>query len=370
MPSPSHPIRHSAPAVSYTPDFTPYPMPLRVSVGSPNQPLPYAPHPQPPSRLPSRLPHLPHASAPPAVISSPQKSKEELRPCHDYMMGKCTRPQCKFYHPVAERPVQHPAWQPPSNVIILPQTALIPVVAPVPAPLPQKPKDKQDLRMCLDFVMDKCKRPQCKFPHPNLTELKRIATEWAEKGPICPVFVMTGTCKFGPKCCKVHPTMAAVAPAEHPQPNGPSAPLKVPSAQPKAPSLSIPTDLAASVAGRPVSTASPRPLPHFPGPVAPPPSLRPQRDPVASPDAESWLGLSGGIAPVPEPSWDAEFEDFGRALLETIGAVGPSLDTNPADEYAADANPRPSCYIPGPDRDRYVDHSFTDMQHNRSLLAY
>jgi hypothetical protein len=90
-----------------------------------------------------------------------------------------------------------------------------------------KPKAKKGPAVCLDYVRGQCVRPNCKYPHPDLSVLQDL--QGAEGKEPCEVFVLTGQCKFGAKCLKLHPAgkasldTAASAPAPAPSPEVPAA---------------------------------------------------------------------------------------------------------------------------------------------------
>eukprot|EP00668_Euglena_longa_P006271 GGOE01007450.1.p1 GENE.GGOE01007450.1~~GGOE01007450.1.p1 ORF type:complete len:224 (-),score=51.71 GGOE01007450.1:1391-2014(-) len=102
--------------------------------------------------------------------------------------------------------------------------------APVVAPLAfasgdEKPAKKTKAKryprpnVCLDYLKGQCgaKRFQCKYQHPDLVGLHHQLDEvqsGAEK-EVCEVWALTGRCKFGSKCNKLHPAthQAAATPA-------------------------------------------------------------------------------------------------------------------------------------------------------------
>eukprot|EP00667_Euglena_gracilis_P021668 EG_transcript_23849 len=79
--------------------------------------------------------------------------------------------------------------------------------------------------VCLDYLKGKCTREQCRFVHPDLTAYQQLseAVEAQAGREICEVWAMTGQCKFGAKCNKLHPIVVshtagqaiAVPPAAH-----------------------------------------------------------------------------------------------------------------------------------------------------------
>eukprot|EP00667_Euglena_gracilis_P013128 EG_transcript_13524 len=94
---------------------------------------------------------------------------------------------------------------------------MVPAPGP-PAALPprkrgRKAKADAGLNVCLDFLKGKCARDQCRFVHPDLTAYQQLseAVEAQAGREICEVWAMTGQCKFGAKCNKLHP--ATVSPA-------------------------------------------------------------------------------------------------------------------------------------------------------------
>eukprot|EP00667_Euglena_gracilis_P021113 EG_transcript_23019 len=77
---------------------------------------------------------------------------------------------------------------------------------PLPAEAPQSPTvpkaEKEKLNTCLDFLKGKCSRgDQCRFVHPDLADFRSLFNE----AEVCIIHVMTGLCKFGPRCNKLHP---------------------------------------------------------------------------------------------------------------------------------------------------------------------
>lgn len=101
-------------------------------------------------------------------------------------------------------------------IIIYPTAANIrnnffPDGSPVPNPYhaeataTAKPKAKtasSSFSVCLDYLKGQCKRAQCRYEHPDMTHLQN---ELGEQQGICEVYAMTGRCKFGSKCNKLHP---------------------------------------------------------------------------------------------------------------------------------------------------------------------
>jgi len=96
--------------------------------------------------------------------------------------------------------------------------------------------------VCLDYAMGTCTRNHCKYPHPDPTPLHRMREQYGHQGVVCEVYALTGHCRFGAKCTKMHP--ATDAPLEVP-PQSPLPPTHVSShpetvAQPNT-SPSVPT---------------------------------------------------------------------------------------------------------------------------------
>eukprot|EP00667_Euglena_gracilis_P019821 EG_transcript_21293 len=73
----------------------------------------------------------------------------------------------------------------------------------------RKAKADAGLNVCLDYLKGKCTREQCRFVHPDLTAYQQLseAVEAQAGREICEVWAMTGQCKFGAKCNKLHPVM-------------------------------------------------------------------------------------------------------------------------------------------------------------------
>eukprot|EP00668_Euglena_longa_P008462 GGOE01010180.1.p2 GENE.GGOE01010180.1~~GGOE01010180.1.p2 ORF type:complete len:251 (-),score=51.93 GGOE01010180.1:1361-2083(-) len=79
--------------------------------------------------------------------------------------------------------------------------------APAKGPLPTKEPVDPSIRVCLDFLKGRCNRMRCKFLHPDLFQYQQLSgAVQAQAGrQICEVWAMTGQCKFGAKCNKLHP---------------------------------------------------------------------------------------------------------------------------------------------------------------------
>eukprot|EP00667_Euglena_gracilis_P012189 EG_transcript_12502 len=73
----------------------------------------------------------------------------------------------------------------------------------------RKAKADAGLNVCLDYLKGKCTREQCRFVHPDLTAYQQLseAVEAQAGREMCEVWAMTGQCKFGAKCNKLHPVM-------------------------------------------------------------------------------------------------------------------------------------------------------------------
>eukprot|EP00667_Euglena_gracilis_P034635 EG_transcript_60832 len=78
------------------------------------------------------------------------------------------------------------------------------------ATLAHKEPVHPSIQVCLDFLKGRCTRTQCKFHHPDLSEYQQLSDiVKAQAGrQICKVWAMTGQCKFGVKCNKLHPSPA------------------------------------------------------------------------------------------------------------------------------------------------------------------
>eukprot|EP00667_Euglena_gracilis_P008461 EG_transcript_8571 len=93
-----------------------------------------------------------------------------------------------------------------------------------------------EVPICLDFLKGNCVRQRCRFLHPDLTRYEQLSKAVrAQAGRrLCEVWALTGKCKFGPKCSRLHPTVVVdpqpqaglalllplpVAPAPAPQPS-------------------------------------------------------------------------------------------------------------------------------------------------------
>eukprot|EP00667_Euglena_gracilis_P008944 EG_transcript_9070 len=82
---------------------------------------------------------------------------------------------------------------------------------------PVAPPAGERRQLCLDFLNGKCARhrSRCRFYHPEPTEISVTSADNTGLGtfdpsrPICEVWTLTGFCKFGPRCWKQHPQLAA-----------------------------------------------------------------------------------------------------------------------------------------------------------------
>eukprot|EP00668_Euglena_longa_P027194 GGOE01034021.1.p1 GENE.GGOE01034021.1~~GGOE01034021.1.p1 ORF type:complete len:364 (+),score=27.06 GGOE01034021.1:41-1093(+) len=73
-----------------------------------------------------------------------------------------------------------------------------------------------DVPICLDFLKGRCLRKQCRFLHPDLSQYQQLSTAvHAQAGRhVCEVWAMTGQCRFGAKCSKLHPSVVVSPPAQ------------------------------------------------------------------------------------------------------------------------------------------------------------
>eukprot|EP00668_Euglena_longa_P010361 GGOE01012544.1.p2 GENE.GGOE01012544.1~~GGOE01012544.1.p2 ORF type:complete len:239 (-),score=85.86 GGOE01012544.1:644-1303(-) len=87
----------------------------------------------------------------------------------------------------------------------------------------RKAKADAGLSICLDYLKGKCTREQCRFVHPDLTAYQQLseAVEAQAGREMCEVWAMTGQCKFGSKCNKLHPVMVS-------RPTGPTITIPTP----------------------------------------------------------------------------------------------------------------------------------------------
>eukprot|EP00667_Euglena_gracilis_P017425 EG_transcript_18373 len=93
---------------------------------------------------------------------------------------------------------------PVSGVLPLP-TPTLSRAAPASAKEPVDPS----IRVCLDFLKGRCTRTWCKFHHPDLSQYQQLsgAVQVQAGRQVCEVWALTGQCKFGAKCSKVHPIL-------------------------------------------------------------------------------------------------------------------------------------------------------------------
>eukprot|EP00667_Euglena_gracilis_P010469 EG_transcript_10661 len=82
---------------------------------------------------------------------------------------------------------------------------------------PAAPLGDMDVPICLDFLKGRCTRTQCRFLHPDLSQYEQLSgAVHARAGRrVCEVWAMTGQCKFGAKCNRLHPSVVV---SQQPQP--------------------------------------------------------------------------------------------------------------------------------------------------------
>eukprot|EP00667_Euglena_gracilis_P024405 EG_transcript_28060 len=149
-----------------------------------------------------------------------------------------------------------------------------------------------DIPVCLDFLKGRCTRAQCRFTHPDLRRYEQLsgALHATSGRHVCEVWAMTGTCKFGAKCSRLHPVSV------NPQPQ-PMMTVLLPVAVVPQPVLVTPPDVLAappqsqeSVTSRPPLTAS-SPSPHStPGMFSDPTVMgSPPLSPLTTPPLTSFV---------------------------------------------------------------------------------
>eukprot|EP00667_Euglena_gracilis_P032135 EG_transcript_48444 len=98
---------------------------------------------------------------------------------------------------------------PVTGLIAIPNVPQPNGAVPAKAAAPAKEPVDPSIRVCLDFLKGRCNRMRCKFLHPDLSQYQQLSgAVQAQAGrQICEVWAMTGQCKFGAKCSKVHPVL-------------------------------------------------------------------------------------------------------------------------------------------------------------------
>eukprot|EP00668_Euglena_longa_P020500 GGOE01025496.1.p3 GENE.GGOE01025496.1~~GGOE01025496.1.p3 ORF type:complete len:271 (+),score=47.09 GGOE01025496.1:33-815(+) len=208
------------------------------------------------------------------------------------------------------------------------------------------PSVDPDIHVCLDFIKGRCTRPRCKFHHPEMAGYQQLSgAVQAQAGKqICEVWAMTGQCKFGTKCNKVHPIVIAQptqavmaiplqASSQLPLVPNPAAPAVVRAGIPQAPRCSPPRY--GPVAPPPPQSPPPRIVPATPlrpGHVVPR-SLPETQRPIPTPklprsteddDAETqFRDLAQSIWTALEASHDEPTLDLPASKLEAVNPTGP-----------------------------------------------
>lgn len=149
-----------APRPSFPP-FRPPPMMGPPMVGPPMMRPPMMQPPMPNTFYPPQQPQQwgPRPGASPPVDS---------RPCRDFLLGQCTRINCKFSHTHPHAP----AAAPPRPIFTPP------AYPPRPPFVPQPVMNGT----CRDFLLGKCTRTNCRFSHgaaapmPGMTNLGMVET--------------------------------------------------------------------------------------------------------------------------------------------------------------------------------------------------
>eukprot|EP00667_Euglena_gracilis_P011108 EG_transcript_11334 len=119
-------------------------------------------------------------------------------------------------------------------------------------PPPAREDKAENRRVCLDYLKGRCVRRRCRFPHPDLSDYRQLSgAVQAQAGrQVCEVWAMTGQCKFGGKCSKLHPYIITKPAQSAPNPAAPPErpPCPAPAPAPDAPGTPLwgptPADLA------------------------------------------------------------------------------------------------------------------------------
>eukprot|EP00667_Euglena_gracilis_P001913 EG_transcript_1914 len=232
-----------------------------------------------------------------------------------------------------------------------------------------------DVPICLDFLKGRCSRAQCRFLHPDLAQYEQLSgAVLARAGRrVCEVWAMTGTCKFGAKCSRLHPSVVA-----GPQPQqvvtlmlplavGPQAalalptvPARAPAAPPAAPqypqpqpavpptglwlgpvvTVRPPCPARTAPASWPVLMAPASPVPRTPG-APPPPAASVPALPTGGPRRPSQRPAAAPAVPLPARPQHVELpnpaepptvgiRELARAILESVGQVRGHFSSCPS----------------------------------------
>jgi hypothetical protein len=101
---------------------------------------------------------------------------------------------------------------------------------------PPRNSSRDSIGVCLDYAAGTCTRNHCKYPHPDPTALHWMRAQYGHQGVVCEVYALTGYCRFGANCTKMHPafTVPPCVPSHFPLPLLVGAEIY---AQPQAPAL-------------------------------------------------------------------------------------------------------------------------------------
>eukprot|EP01006_Ploeotia_vitrea_P015021 TRINITY_DN41537_c0_g1_i1.p1 TRINITY_DN41537_c0_g1~~TRINITY_DN41537_c0_g1_i1.p1 ORF type:complete len:120 (-),score=3.85 TRINITY_DN41537_c0_g1_i1:332-691(-) len=97
-----------------------------------------------------------------------------------------------------------PVFSTPAVFVHNPYACTLP--AQVAGPPPDPPICKP---VCLDFLRGECglRRESCSYAHPELHVLTKRSNLVIDGKKVCPIWSLTGFCKFGPRCNDYHPRM-------------------------------------------------------------------------------------------------------------------------------------------------------------------
>eukprot|EP01006_Ploeotia_vitrea_P029734 TRINITY_DN62216_c0_g1_i2.p1 TRINITY_DN62216_c0_g1~~TRINITY_DN62216_c0_g1_i2.p1 ORF type:complete len:197 (-),score=23.77 TRINITY_DN62216_c0_g1_i2:740-1330(-) len=72
--------------------------------------------------------------------------------------------------------------------------------------------------ICLDYLRGDCgkHRESCTYAHPELHVLTERTNMIVDGKKVCPVWALTGFCKFGPRCRQYHPHLEGAVPGAPP----------------------------------------------------------------------------------------------------------------------------------------------------------
>lgn len=92
--------------------------------------------------------HLLPYGALPTFPGPPSRTGTDMEVCKDFLMNRCHRDECKYYHPHSQPEVHLLRYGDGMSLLTPPQTGY-------------------DKEVCKDFLMNKCHRNECKYAHPR-----------------------------------------------------------------------------------------------------------------------------------------------------------------------------------------------------------